>query len=134
MLLSLISVLLRIRNITSVWVFWELDANMKFHMQEGKWKKHVWSKQKLKVSSDRDASLAPVKGETPGRIIGKQEPQTASQMWEILSQTEIAPEQTLPFRRVLGWVSPGTLTLLSHWQDASWVEHVICIHNMKDLK
>lgn len=133
MLLSSISVLLRIRNIISVWVFWDSDANMKFHMQESKWKKHIWSKQKLKVSPDHDASLAPVKGETPGRIIGKEEPHAATQMWEILSQTEISPEQSLPFRSFLCWVSPGKPTLLRHWQGASWVGHVICIHNMEDL-
>lgn len=66
-----------------------------------------WGEQKLKVSPDHDGSLAPVRGEMPGRIIGEEDPQTASQMWEILSQTEIATEQTLPFRWVLCWISPG---------------------------
>lgn len=36
-----------------------------------------WSKQELKVSTGHDASLAPVRGERPGREMRKKEPQTA---------------------------------------------------------
>lgn len=124
----------------SVQVFWGSDAKMEFHIKKINWRKYLWrkkkrwSKRRWEESPDGNASLAPVKGGRPGRMMGKEEPQTAPHTWEILSHTERAPGQTLPFRRVSSWTGPSKPALLHHWQGAAWEEHGTGIDSVVTLK
>ena len=43
-------------------------------------KKRRWSKKRIEETPDCDASLTSLKRERPGRMVGKEEPQTAMQI------------------------------------------------------